>query len=84
MLKRIWHAITGNHKWVEIPSRSFASTLRRLYGYRKADFLETYGFTEINWHCPCGAIRTRRILGNANINPAKDELAELRKMAGLK
>jgi hypothetical protein len=84
MLKRIWHAITGGHTWVEIAARNFPPCWVNFMHCIDEQRHQRCGFTEINWHCDCGASRTLRVSGDAKIDPVKDELAELRKMAGLK
>lgn len=80
MLIRFWHFMFARHKWEEF-SRTIVGGTGQVYSNMSEEYhrLVTYGFTEINYTCHCGASRRVRLLGARNVQADK-EVQQLRKL----
>lgn len=74
MLKRIWHAITGNHEWY-LRGTFMPVDMRTESGFS--------GYTELRFECECGAQIFKTVDG-LEFNSRPSDKLRLRKMAGLK
>lgn len=88
MLKRLYHSLIVGHRWVT-ESIAFNEGTKRMPEFYSLSLVcgmvayqeDHCGFTEKV--CACGETTVMRLIGDHREQARSDELAELRKMAGL-
>lgn len=84
MLKRLWHFFVG-HVWREQWGWCPPYEGHYVPGlYSQSDYHEMFGLTTWFRSCECGAMKTRKITGKLSQITDDNELAVLRKIAGIK
>lgn len=76
-MKRLWHLLIYGHNW-RLLSAAYNKPQEYYLVPRDWDSKQAvWGFTEIILRCDCGALKTRRVIGDHSGMKAALELAEL-------
>jgi hypothetical protein len=85
MVKPVWHWLVGHdYRWKSASFQEGSNRIAGAYASNNDEKMTVWGFTQLVWVCGCGHVKTIQVIGNhCGTKPADQELADLKKMAGL-